>query len=247
MVNGVQEHAHVAQDERAELAPLRRFGREPRIDVLLRFRDRPLSLDDQADHAQALFLVRQAQKRAGMALGQVMLTQRLQNGRRMAQDAQLVCDGGLALADAAGSLLLAQMVLLHELLQALGLLDVIQIAPLQIFHQRQHPGRLLVHVRKQARDLRQSGQPRCAQAALSRHQLVRTARLADGQRLQNAVLPDAPGQLLQAAGIKMLARLHGIGPDPRCRQIQDPARPQYRRTSRLWHSFSPLQGLLTPL
>lgn len=163
------------------------------------FRDRPLSLDDQADHAQALFLVRQAQKRAGMALGQVMLTQRLQNGRRMAQDAQLVCDGGLALADAAGSLLLAQMVLLHELLQALGLLDVIQIAPLQIFHQRQHPGRLLVHVRKQARDLRQSGQPRCAQAALSRHQLIRTARLADGQRLQNAVLPDAPGQLLQAA------------------------------------------------
>ena len=76
-----------------------------------------------------------------MALGQVMLTQRLQNGRRMAQDAQLVCDGGLALADAAGSLLLAQMLLLHELLQALGLLDVIQIAPLQIFHQRQHPGR----------------------------------------------------------------------------------------------------------
>ena len=47
VVNGVQEHAHVAQDERAELAPLRRFGREPRIDVLLRFRDRPLSLDDQ--------------------------------------------------------------------------------------------------------------------------------------------------------------------------------------------------------
>ena len=80
-------HIYVAQDERAELAPLRRFGREPRIDVLLRFRDRPLSLDDQADHAQALFLVRQAQKRAGMALGQVMLTQRLQNGRRMAQDA----------------------------------------------------------------------------------------------------------------------------------------------------------------
>ena len=77
VVNGVQEHAHVAQDERAELAPLQRFGREPRIDLLLRFCDRPLSLDDQADHAQALFLVRQAQKRAGMALGQVMLTQRL--------------------------------------------------------------------------------------------------------------------------------------------------------------------------
>ena len=100
VVNGVQEHTHVAQDKRAELAPLRRFGREPRVDVLLRFRDRPLSLDDQADHAQALFLVRQAQKRAGMALGQVIFAQRLQNGRRMVQDSQLVCDGGLALADA---------------------------------------------------------------------------------------------------------------------------------------------------
>ena len=63
MVNGVQEHAHVAQDERAELAPLRRFGREPRIDVLLRFRDRPLSLDDQADHAQALFLAKDIAKK----------------------------------------------------------------------------------------------------------------------------------------------------------------------------------------
>ena len=41
-----------------------------------------------------------------MALGQVMLTQRLQNGRRMAQDAQLVGNGGLALANAAGGLLL---------------------------------------------------------------------------------------------------------------------------------------------
>ena len=51
VVNGVQEHTHVAQDKRAELAPLRHFGREPRVDVLLRFRDRPLSLDDQADHA----------------------------------------------------------------------------------------------------------------------------------------------------------------------------------------------------
>ena len=51
-------------------------------------------------------VVRQAQKRAGMALGQVMLTQRLQNGRRMAQDAQLVGNGGLALANAAGGLLL---------------------------------------------------------------------------------------------------------------------------------------------
>ena len=65
-----------------------------------------------------------------MALGQVMLTQRLQNGRRMAQDAQLVCDGGLALADAAGGLLLAQVVLLHELLQTLGLFDVVEIPAL---------------------------------------------------------------------------------------------------------------------
>ena len=111
------------------------------------------------------------------------------------------------------------MILLHKLLQPLGLFDVIQIPPLQVFHQRQHSGRLLVHVREQAWNLRQTGQPRRAQAALSRHQLIRAARLADGQRLQNAVLPDAPGQFLKAAGIKMLARLHGVGPDPRRRQV----------------------------
>ena len=38
--------------------------------------------------------------------------------------------GGLALANAAGGLLLAQMVLLHELLQAFGLFYVVQIPPL---------------------------------------------------------------------------------------------------------------------
>ena len=63
-------------------------------------------MDDQTNHAQALFLIRQAQKRAGMALGQMIFAQRLQNGRRMAQDAQIVGNGGLALANAAGGLLL---------------------------------------------------------------------------------------------------------------------------------------------
>ena len=73
---------------------------------------------------------RQLQQRAGVALGQVVFAQRLQDRRRMAQDAQLVGDGGLALADAAGGLLLAQVVLLHELLQTLGLFDVVEIPAL---------------------------------------------------------------------------------------------------------------------
>ena len=113
VVDGVEQHAHVAQDEPAQLPPHRRFWGKQGVDVLLRFCDCPFVLHDETDDAQTLGFVRQLQKRAGVALGQLVLAQRLQDGRRMAQDAQLVGDGGLALADAAGGLLLAEVILLH--------------------------------------------------------------------------------------------------------------------------------------
>ena len=45
----------------------------------------------------------------------------------------------------------------------------------------------------------------------------------------------------------MLARLQGIRPDPRRRQIEDPARFQHRKAFCLCHSISPLQGLLAAI
>ena len=156
----------------------------------------------------------------------------------MAQDAQLVGDGGLALADAAGGLLLAQVVLLHELLQTLGLFDVVEIPALQVFDQRQHAGGFLVHIGEQAGDLAEPGQPSGAEPALSRHQLIAAREPACRERLR---------QLLQRARVKMLARLQGIRPDPRRRQIEDPARFQHRKAFCLCHSISPLQGLLAAI
>ena len=79
---------------------------------------------------------------------------------------------------------------------AARLLPEVEVAPLDIFNERQHRRRLLVRAHRQTRH---SAQPRelCRpQAALARDQLRTVCRHAHAQRLQNAVLPDGIRQRL---------------------------------------------------
>ena len=57
----------------------------------------------------------------------------------MAQQAQLIGHGGLALADALGGLLLAEAVEAHEAGEALGLFNEVEVPALEVLHQGQHP------------------------------------------------------------------------------------------------------------
>ena len=130
-----------------------------------------------------------------MALGEVFLPQGFQHRLAVAQQPQLVCDSALTLAQQSGSLLLAHAAQLHELLDAAGFLDKVQVLPLQIFHQGGKAGFPVVHLHDNAGNLGKPCQHGSPQPPLSGYQLIARAHPAHGQGLQNAVLTDGACQL----------------------------------------------------
>ena len=60
-----------------------------------------------------------------MALGEAVLTQLRKYGIAVPQDAELVCNGRLALSNAQRSLLLRQPAALHEMRKALRFVDIV--------------------------------------------------------------------------------------------------------------------------
>lgn len=94
------------------------------------------------------------------------------------------------------------MVLLHEPLEPFGLLEIVKVPPLQIFNERQKTRILIVDVHKQARHLAETRKTRRAQSPLACNELKKARLFPDSQGLQNAVLPDGRGQLLQALCVK---------------------------------------------
>ena len=158
-----------------------------------------------------------------MALREMVLPQGRQNRLGVAQQPQLVCDGGLAQPHPQGRLLLAQTIEPHEPFQALGLLDVVQVPPLEILYQGQHAALQLVAADHDAGYLPEPSQPGRPEPPFPGHQLIIPVPAADSQRLQHPELHDGLGELLQGLLLKDLPRLARVGPDQMHRQIHHPA------------------------
>ena len=148
-----------------------------------------------------------------MALGQGVFLRGGAHRLRQAQQAQLVGDGGLGLAELLRGLLLREVIAADEPGEGVGLLPVVEVAALEIFDEREQSRVLLPHPRDQARHLAQPGQPRRAQTTLPRNELEVPARAADGQRLENAVAADALGQLRESVLREAPPGLLRIGAD----------------------------------
>ena len=146
-----------------------------------------------------------------MALRQSCLPQRLQHRGTVPQQPQLIGNGALADAQQTGSLLLAHAPVVQQAADPCRLLHKIQILPLEIFDHSRHGGFLLIHAHYDAGDLCQPRLHTCPQPPLSCDQLIAVAHPPDGQRLQDAVLADGVGQLLQRILLKYPARLGGVG------------------------------------
>lgn len=139
--------------------------------------------------------------------------QGLQHGGTVTQKTELIGHGGLTLSHPQGGLLLGETPQLHEAREALRLLNEVQVPALEIFHQSRNSGLTLVHAHKQTWDLLQTGNFRRPQPPLSGNELITGPNPAHGQRLQNAVLEDAGGQLLEAGLLEDLPGLGWVGPD----------------------------------
>ena len=148
-----------------------------------------------------------------MPLRELVLPQQGQYLRAVAQQPQLVRHGALTFTHTLGRLLLTQTIQAHEPRQPLGLLDVVEVAPLKVLHQRDHAALRLVHRQQDAGHLPKPRHPRGAQAALACDQLIESVPPPDGQRLHDAVFRNARRQLLQPRRVEDLPRLARIRPD----------------------------------
>ena len=181
-------------------------------------------VDDVLEHLPLLLLGLQAQQGPGVALGEPVLAQPVQQPGRELQQPQLIGHRRLGFADAPGGLILGQVIGVDQPVQRHGLLQKIQVPALEVLHQGQQRGAHAVHVDDNAGNLAEPGHPGCPQTALAGDQLKAPVHLPDGQRLEDAVLPDAGRQFLQAVGGKALPRLVGIGVQNVRVKVDDTAR-----------------------
>ena len=143
--------------------------------------------------------------------------------RRQGQQPQFVGHRALAFAQKPRRLLLTHVPVLQQPGNAHGFLDEIQVLPLQIFHHGRHAGFPVVHAHDDAGDVRDPRQLRRPQTALPRDQLIAVSAPADGQRLQDSVLPDGIGQLVQRLRAENFPWLRRIGADGTSREKDHPS------------------------
>ena len=158
-----------------------------------------------------------------MALRQPRLPQGKQYRLAVLQQPQLVGHRALAFAQKPRRLLLTHVPVLQQPGNAHGFLDEIQILPLQILHHGRHAGFPVVHAHDDAGDVRDPRQLRRPQPALPRDQLIAVSAAADGQRLQDSVLPDGIGQLVQRLRAENFPWLRRIGADGTSREKNHPS------------------------
>ena len=145
-----------------------------------------------------------------MTGGELALLHQLAHGGGEGEEAQGVGHGAAGLAHPLRGLLLGEAVAVHQGLEAGGLLHGVQVLPLEVLHHRELRRLAVVSLDDQHRDLREARQPGGPPAALARDDLIVAAlQAADGEGLQDAVLPDGLRQLLQRLGIEGLAGLGG--------------------------------------
>jgi hypothetical protein len=167
--------------------------------------------DHRSFGGQTLLLLGKPKQSAGMALAEAALAYYLYRFWGQFQQAQLVCDRTLSLADFFGGLLLSEPVFVDETAQRQCLLKEIQILPLQILHHRHKRAAFFVGLQYVAGHLPQSRQLGCHQPPLPRYQLESSLfRAADGQRRYDPTAFNALGQLREGIGIEYFARLIGV-------------------------------------
>ena len=193
------------------------------VDVFFRPGNAHVLPGDLGDGGQGFLLAAQLQQGPGMAFGESGLPQGSQNGVRVLQQAQLVGNGALAFSQQPCRLLLTHIPVLHKPGDAHGLLNIVQILPLEIFHHSRQAGFPVIHAHKDAGDVRDPGKLGGPEPPLSGNQLVGVSAPADGEGLQNTVLPDRLGQLVQGLRMEDFSGLGRIGSNGTGRQENHPS------------------------
>ena len=137
------------------------------------------------------------------------------------EQAERVGDGRARLADPLGDPLLGQAELVDELAIGERLVDRIEVRALDVLDERDLELIAVGELADERGDPLEAGEARRADAALAGDQLVAVEGLRDEDRLEDAVLADARGELLEARVVHVATRLVRVGRDPRERDVDD--------------------------
>ena len=164
----------------------------------------------------------QTQQTARVPLCKVRTANQFHILRRKPQQTQLIRHRRLCFPYFTRGFLLRQSVLIDQTLETVGFLEKIQITPLQVLHERNCRGILVIRRNQQTRYIVKPRNTRRAQPSLPCHKLVTASgRTPYGQRIKYAVLPNALCQLRNCLRIKIFPRLIGIA-----RNLTHPNTPQ---------------------
>ncbi len=123
-------------------------------------------------------------------------------------------DGRAVLSDPAGDLFLGHSKLENKLVVGLSFLNRVQVFALQIFDEGDLQGRMFARFAHDGGNSGQAGALRGTPAAFAGNQLEKSVvEGTNDDRLNDTVLPDRIGQLVQPIFIEILARLMLVGED----------------------------------
>ena len=148
-----------------------------------------------------------------MARGEAAFAHKCLHLGREFQEAQRVGNDDATLADLRGGLLLRQVELPDQLRVASGLLNGVEVLPLEVLDERQFQYRPIIRRADNDRHFRQPDHLGGAPAAFAGDQFVMITLKADNERLNDALFLDRVRQLPKGFGGKILSRLQRRGAD----------------------------------
>ena len=183
------------------------------MDVGVGLGDGELVLDDVAEGFFGRVAVGQGEEGAHVALGEAGAAALLEQSAGQTEEAELVGDAALALAEAGGELGLREVICEAKRLQRKGFLEEVEVGALKVFQQGEEGGAAILGVDEEAGDGGEACGDGGAQAAFARDEVVAAVFLPESEGLEDADFPDGGGELGEGGGVEVAAGLVGRGVD----------------------------------
>ena len=209
----------VGDDRLDGLLVLGLLGRDDLLDLGFGGADGEALLDDEPGDLDAMSRVLDAEQGLGVAGGKLALADVALDLLVEGEETDAVGDRRTRLAQTVGHGLLRELEIVHELGDAHGFFDGVEVGALEVLDEREHGAGIVLRLEDARGDGLLADQLEGAEATLAGDDLVAVLHLADDDRLHESLGADGIGELLHLGVVEVAARLMGIGDDRGQRQF----------------------------
>ena len=195
------------------------LGRGERLDLGLGGADGETLLDDQAGDLHAVGLLLKPEQNLGVTGRKLPLAEVAEDFAVELQETDEVGDAGAGLAEAIGDRFLREVEVAHQRGHADGLVDRVEVGPLQVLEERQHGAGGVTGFDDAHRDELLAELLEGAQATLAGDELVATLDLTHDDGLEQPLGADGLSEFLDGGLVELFTRLVRVGDDGGDRQF----------------------------